>query len=177
MKRDIYEVYAKVVDANGAYNTLSGYPKVYDSHQNNDDCEKARQKAYGEYYTVLGTMYNRTDRQCQIAMIIRANDGVQIEKTCIGKIADLPDPTYTVTVTNGNGSGDYVEGARVAISANPPEEGKQFASWEGAEGLTFTSGNIYSEVAVFVMPAEAVSVTATYEDVPEPEPEPEPEEA
>ena len=70
MKREIYEVYAKVIDANGAYNTLSGYPKVYDSHQNDDDCEKARSKAYAEYHTVLGTMYSRTDRQKQFAMLL-----------------------------------------------------------------------------------------------------------
>ena len=30
-KREIYEVYAKIVDANGAYNTLNGYPKAFDS--------------------------------------------------------------------------------------------------------------------------------------------------
>lgn len=171
MKREIYEVYAKVVDANGAYNTLSGYPKVYDSHQNDDDCEKARLKAYGEYHSVLGAMYSRTDRQCQVAMIIRANDGLQIEKTSIGAIADLPDPTYAVTVTNGTGSGDYVENARVNIVANAPEEGKQFASWEGTDNLIFTIGSMYTDNAEFVMPSHAVAVTATYVDVPEPEPE------
>ena len=171
MKREIYEVYAKVVDANGAYNTLSGYPKVFDSHQYSDDCEKARKRAYSEYWEVLGAMGKRDDRQCQIAMIIRGNDGMQIEKTCLGTVADLPDPTYTVTVTNGSGSGDYVEGAYVTIVANEPEEGKQFASWTGTEGLTFTSGSVYSQSATFVMPANAVSVTATYEDAPEPEPE------
>lgn len=92
MKREIYEVYAKVVDANGAYNTLSGYPKVFDSHSYSDDCDKARNRAYGEYHSTLGTMYTRDDRQKQIAMIIRANDGLQIEKTDIGAIADLPNP-------------------------------------------------------------------------------------
>lgn len=166
MKREIYEVYAKVVDANGAYNTLSGYPKVYDSHQNDDNCEKARQKAYGEYHTVLGTMYTRTDRQCQIAMIIRANDGMQIEKTCIGTVADLPDPKYLVTVNNGTGSGEYEENVGVAISANAPAEGKEFDAWDGAEGLTFISGNVNSANATFRMPAEAVTVTATYKDIP-----------
>ena len=92
MKREIYEVYAKVVDANGAYNTLNGYPKVFDSHTNNDDLEKTLQRAYGEWHEVLGAMYKRSDRQEQIAMIIRASDGLQLEKTVIGKIADLPEP-------------------------------------------------------------------------------------
>ena len=175
MKREIYEVYAKVIDANGAYNTLSGYPKVFDSHQNNDNLAKAKARAYGEFHEVLGAMYKRDDRQGQIAMIIRANDGMQIEKVCLGGVADLPDPTYTVTVVNGTGSGDFIEGARVAISANAPEEGMQFAGWQGAENLSFVSGNANSEYAVFAMPAEAVTVTATYEEAPEPEVEPEPE--
>lgn len=171
MKRDIFEVYAKVVDANGAYNTLSGYPKVFDSHQNDDDIEKAKNKAYGEFHTVLGTMYNRFDRQCQIAMIIRASDGLQIEKVCLGTVADLPDPKYAVTVTNGTGSGEYEANKTVTIVANEPEEGKIFASWEGAEGLTFVDGSVNTAYAQFVMPSEAVSVTATYEDAPEPEEE------
>ena len=92
MKREIYEVYAKVVDANGAYNTLTGYPKSFDSHNYDDNIEKARTRAYGEYHDALGAMCKRDDRQLQIAMIIRAGDGLQIEKTAIGHIFDLPDP-------------------------------------------------------------------------------------
>ena len=74
MKRQIYEVYAKIVDANGAYNTLSGYPKVFDSHQYDDDIEKAKNRTYGEYHDVLGAMYKRDDRQLQLAMILDANN-------------------------------------------------------------------------------------------------------
>lgn len=92
MKREIYEVYAKVVDANGAYNTLTGYPKAFDSLNYNNDTNKARQRAYGEWHECLGAMCKRDDRQLQIAMIIRANDGLQIEKAIIGEIADIPDP-------------------------------------------------------------------------------------
>lgn len=92
MKREIYEVYAKVIDSTGAYNTLSGYPKTFDSHSYNDNIEKARLRAYGEFHEVLGAMYKRDDRQQQIAMIIRASDGLQIEKVAIGSVADLPTP-------------------------------------------------------------------------------------
>ena len=171
MKREIYEVYAKVIDANGAYNTLSGYPKTFDSHLYGDDIEKARTRAYGEYHEVLGAMCKRDDRQQQIAMILRASDGTQIEKTFLGTVADLPDPTYAVTVINGSGSGNYTERSSVAISANEPEEGMVFDSWEGAEGLTFISGNVNTAYATFRMPANAVSVTATYTEAPEPEEE------
>ena len=164
MKREIFEVYAKVIDANGAYNTLSGYPKVFDSHQNNDDIEKTRNKAYGEFHTVLGTMYNRSDRQGQIAMILRGSDGLQIEKVSLGTIADLPDPTFNVTVENGSGSGAYIVGTNVSIVADEPEEGKVFSAWEGAEGLEFVSGSVNTSYVTFIMPNNDVTLTATYED-------------
>lgn len=48
MRRAIFEVYAKVVDANGSYNTLSGYPKVFDSRHYNNDIAKTLQRAQGE---------------------------------------------------------------------------------------------------------------------------------
>ena len=91
MEREIYEVYAKVVDANGTYNTLSGYPKVFDSKNYNNDTGKARSRAYAEYYSVLSTMYTRDDRQLQLAMILFANNGMQLEMSVIGEVADLPD--------------------------------------------------------------------------------------
>ena len=92
MKREIYEVYAKIVDANGNYNTLNGFPKVFDSRSYDNNCAKAMNRAYGAYYACLGTMYGVDNRQCQIAMIIRANDGLQMESRRIGAIFDLPDP-------------------------------------------------------------------------------------
>lgn len=91
MKREIFEVYAKVIDANGAYNTLTGYPKAFDSKSFDNNIDKARQRAYGEWHECLGAMCKRDDRQVQIAMIIRASDGIQLECSVIGKIADTPD--------------------------------------------------------------------------------------
>ena len=92
MKRIIYEVYAKVVDANGAYNTLSGYPKAYDSRNYDNDLVKTYNRAKGEYNTCLGTMYPRDDRQAQFALLIDASTGLVLESAYIGEIAELPDP-------------------------------------------------------------------------------------
>ena len=77
-------------------------------------------------------------------------------------------PTYAVTVTGGTAtpSGAQAEGTSVTITANAPETGKQFKEWTGADGLTFTSGSKTTATATFTMPAEAVNVTATYEDIP-----------
>lgn len=91
MKRQIFEVYAKVVDANGSYNTLSGYPKAFDSRNYDNDIDKTLKRARGEYHETLGAMCKRDDRQMQTVILIAA-DGFVIEHACIGGIADLPDP-------------------------------------------------------------------------------------
>ena len=91
MTREIYEVYAKIIDANGTYNTLSGYPKAFDSRNYNDDISVAHAKAYGEWHECLGAMYKRTDRKLQVAMIIRMSDGIQIESATIGMMNE-PEP-------------------------------------------------------------------------------------
>lgn len=92
MKREIFEVYAKIVDANGSYSTLSGYPQVFDSKNYGNDIDKAKNRAFGAWHDALGAMCKRDDRQLQVAMILRASDGMQIALQVLGEIADLPDP-------------------------------------------------------------------------------------
>lgn len=92
MKRAIFEVYAKVIDANGAYNTLSGYPKVYDSRLYDNDIAKTLNRARGELHNALAAMYPRDDRQAQFAMLIDASSGMVVDSAYIGEIADLPEP-------------------------------------------------------------------------------------
>ena len=91
MIRKIFEVYAKVVDANGSYNTLTGYPKSFDSRSYGGDVEKALKRARGEYHDTFGTMCKRDDRQLQ-TVILMAADGFVIDQASIGAIADDPDP-------------------------------------------------------------------------------------
>ena len=90
MQRQIFEVYAKVVDANGAYNTLSGYPKVFDSKLYDNDIGKALQRARGAYYETIGAMCKRDDRQLQTAILMYA-DGQIVEQASIGEIADIEE--------------------------------------------------------------------------------------
>lgn len=89
MERAIFEVYAKIVDANGTYNTLSGYPKIFDSNGYDGDLVKTRQRAYGAYYECLGAMCKVDTRKVQFAMIIDAESGNQIE---VHRIGDLNPP-------------------------------------------------------------------------------------
>ena len=76
--------------------------------------------------------------------------------------------TYEVTVTNGTASpsGAQAAGTSVTITADAAPAGKQFKEWTGADSLTFTSGSKTTATATFTMPAEAVNVTATYENIP-----------
>lgn len=87
MAREIYEVYAKVVDANGAYNTLSGYPKVFDTRSYNDDIDKTFKRAQGEFYETFGAMCKRDDRQVQTVILMSANGNIYDTKT-LGDILD-----------------------------------------------------------------------------------------
>ena len=91
-----------------------------------------------------------------------------IETGTISVSVTIPEQTtkYAITVNSGAGGGNYAEGASVTIMANQPEIGKQFKEWTGAEGLSFTSGSATTSTATFTMPAHAVTVTATYEDIP-----------
>lgn len=98
MVRNIFEVYAKVVDANGAYNTLSGYPKVFDSRSYDNSVEKALKRARGEFHETFGAMCKRDDRQLQTVILMQA-DGKQIERQTIGAIALDPDPEPEVEPT------------------------------------------------------------------------------
>lgn len=91
MVRNIYEVYAKVVDSNGTYNTLSGYPKVFDSRNYNNDMDKTLQRAKGEFHETLGAMCKRDDRQLQTVILMSA-DGFIVDACAIGAIAEIPDP-------------------------------------------------------------------------------------
>ena len=70
--------------------------------------------------------------------------------------------TYSVTVTNGTGGGEYAEGATVNIEANAPETGKEFTSWT-INGVS-VDDKTKAEIT-FTMPANAVTATANYGDV------------
>ena len=91
MERAIYEVYAKIVDAHGAYNTLSGYPKTFDSRSYNGDIDKTLRRAKGEFHDTFGAMCKRDDRQLQTVLLLNAS-GQLLDRQSFGKIVPDPDP-------------------------------------------------------------------------------------
>ena len=66
-------------------------------------------------------------------------------------------PQFTLTVTNGSGSGSYVVGAVVSITANAPPAGQKFLNWTGS-----TVSNSTAATTTITMPAASAAVTANY---------------
>ena len=74
--------------------------------------------------------------------------------------------TYALTVINGTTTTPTpAEGDTVTITANPPATGKIFDKWTSTDGVTFA--NASSATTTFTMPANAVTVTATYKNDPD----------
>ena len=69
-------------------------------------------------------------------------------------------PTYTVTVTNGTGDGNYFADDTVQIVADAPPAGQQFAGWTVTGNVTLA--NALSPTTTFKMPDSAAAVTANY---------------
>ena len=89
-QREIFEVVAKVVDANGTFNPLTGYPKTFDSRNYQDDINKAQRRAEGEFAECWGAMCKRDDRQIQTVTLGTA-DGFQLDRRSYGAFAE-PEP-------------------------------------------------------------------------------------
>ena len=91
MKRQIFVVDAAIVDANGSYNKVTGYPKYFDSRSYDNDINKTRRRAEGDAAEAYGAMCKRDDRQLQTVVLMTA-DGAVLDRKFLGAIADLPDP-------------------------------------------------------------------------------------
>ena len=74
---------------------------------------------------------------------------------------EAPDPgnTYMLTVNRGSGDGSYKAGTEVTITADPATPGESFDRWTGdVQSLS----NADSATTTLVMPAQAITVSATY---------------
>jgi hypothetical protein len=80
---------------------------------------------------------------------------------------NIPVATYAVAVTGGTGGGSYAAGATVTLTANAAPAGQQFKQWNISPAVAFTGGTgASSATARFTMPAQAVTATAVYENIP-----------
>ena len=74
---------------------------------------------------------------------------------------EAPDPgnTYMLTVNRGSGDGSYEAGTEVTITADPATPGESFDRWTG--DVQYLS-KADSATTTLVMPAQAITVSATY---------------
>lgn len=84
MARQIFIVDAHVVDANGTFNYVNGYPKTFDSRGYNDDIDKTQRRAEGDMSEAWGAMCKVDTRQIQTVSLSTV-DGFQIEKKTMGR--------------------------------------------------------------------------------------------
>lgn len=98
-------------------------------------------------------------------------ESVTVSVKLFGEVT--PIPKYTVTVENGtitevNGEpwdGTTVEfkaGTEITVKADDPDDGDRFAGWD-VTGVTLTDD---TQEITFAMPSNAVTLTATYEEIP-----------
>ena len=83
MARNIFIVNAQIVDANGAFHVVDGYPKTFDSNNYQNDIVKAQKRAEGDFSETWGAMCKRDDRMIQTVTLSTA-DGFQIDKKSMG---------------------------------------------------------------------------------------------
>ena len=91
MARQIFIVDAYVVDANGTFNNISGYPKKFDSRSYGDDIDKTLRRAEGDMSETWGAMCKIDTRQIQ-TVSLRTVDGFQLEKKTMGGFPPDPEP-------------------------------------------------------------------------------------
>lgn len=91
MARQIFIVSAQIVDANGTFNFLNGYPKTFDSKNYDGDINKAQLRAEGDYSEVWGAMCKADTRQVQ-TVVLSTVDGFKLESKTRGAFPEEPEP-------------------------------------------------------------------------------------
>jgi hypothetical protein len=77
------------------------------------------------------------------------------------EFTDHQAPTFTLSVNNGSGDGDYIADAVVNISADAAPSGQVFDIWTGDVG---TIDDVNNPNTTITMPAQNISLTASYTD-------------
>ncbi len=90
MARQIYIVKAQIVDANGTFAFLEGYPKKFDSNNYQNDVNKTQRRAEGDMSETWGAMCKVDTRQIQ-TVTLETVDGFQLDKKSMGGFPE-PEP-------------------------------------------------------------------------------------
>lgn len=83
MARQIFIVDAMVVDSNGTFNHIQGYPKQFDSRSYGDDIDKTQRRAEGDMSETWGAMCKIDTRQVQ-TVTLSTVDGFMLDRKSSG---------------------------------------------------------------------------------------------
>jgi hypothetical protein len=85
--RQIFIVDAMVVDSNGTFNHIQGYPKQFDSRSYGDDIDKTQRRAEGDMSETWGGMCKIDTRLVQTVVLYTA-DGFMLDRRTCGGFAE-----------------------------------------------------------------------------------------
>ena len=92
MARQIFIVDAHIVDQNGTFNYISGYPKKFDSNSYGNDIDKAQIRAEGDMSDAWSDMCKVDTRQIS-TVTLSTVDGFMLERKTRGSFpAPEPEP-------------------------------------------------------------------------------------
>lgn len=91
MARQIFIVDAHIVDQNGTFNYISGYPKKFDSKSYGDDIDKTQIRAEGDMSDAWAAMCKVDTRQIS-TVTLSTVDGFQLDRKTRGGFPADPEP-------------------------------------------------------------------------------------
>lgn len=85
--RNIYIINAKIVDANGTFHFLDGFPQTVDSNNYEGNVDKARRRAEGIFSETWGAMCKVDSRQIQ-SVTLEDIYGNQLDRKSVGEFTE-----------------------------------------------------------------------------------------
>lgn len=85
--RKLFLLLAWIVDANGSYHTMDGYPKAFDSKNYTDDVNKTLLRAKSDFYEIISAMCKVDTRKVQ-TVVLMDESGFVIETFTNGSLAE-----------------------------------------------------------------------------------------
>ncbi len=116
------------------------------------DTAPSAEQVFSEW---IGDINNISEVKAPITDVTMPAQDISVEAVYVNL------PKYILEVMQGIGSGSYLEGARIQISATAPGDNFDFTGWVGD---TMHLDDAGSSSTVVTMPSEAVSVQAQFEE-------------
>ena len=101
MVRAIYITYAFIVDENGTWNNLTGYPKSRDSKTLDNDLDVTLARANKDNADAWGNINNTDTRQIGTVFTVDVSGMMVIPPKSRGALAGVPDPEPTPPEVEG----------------------------------------------------------------------------